>query len=309
MDKNIEIKNISKSFKELKKFKYFSKKKEILRNINISLSIGDVFFLLGSNGSGKTTFLKLIAGLLNPDEGEINYFGSKNIRSINFGLSDSNFRSFYWRLTVRQNLEFFAKLSNLDKNFSKKRINYLLGDLDLQDLADKPFMNLSSGQMQSISICRALLNNPKVLLLDEPTTHLDPIKSKIVISFLKKYLIENNLIVIWCTHNIREVDLMATKIGYLSNGQIFEQKKASLSNPKNYIFEILKSKNLNEILQNFKFEIIDETEDCFIIRFLGELNFIELFQKFVQLKIDIKSIDIFSENNLFFNKKAGITND
>mgnify|MGYP006237515879 FL=1 len=102
---------------------------------------------------------------------------------------------------------------------------------------------------------------------------------------------------------------MATKIGYLSNGQIYEQKKASSSNPKNYIFEILKSKNFNEILQNFKFEIIDETEDCFIIRFLGELNFIELFQKFVQFKIDIKSIDIFSENNLFFNKNAGITND
>ena len=170
-------------------------------------------------------------------------------------------------------------------------------------------MTLSSGQMQSISICRALLNNPKVLLLDEPTTHLDPIKSKIVISFLKKYLIENNLIVIWCTHNIREVDLMATKIGYLSNGQIYEQKKTSSSNPKNYIFEILKSKNLNEILQNFKFEIIDETEDSFVIRFLGELNFIELFQKFVQLKIDIKSIDIFSENNLFFNKKAGFLNE
>ena len=73
MDKKIEIKNISKSFKELKKFKYFSKRKEILKDISISLSIGDVFFLLGSNGSGKTTFLKLIAGLLNPDKGEINY--------------------------------------------------------------------------------------------------------------------------------------------------------------------------------------------------------------------------------------------
>ena len=300
MERNIKIKNISKSFSKFNNIRISSKKNTVLNNINLTLSLGDVFFLIGPNGSGKTTFLKLIAGLLTSDQGEINYFGNKNVKKINLGLSNSNFRSFYWRLSVRQNLEFFSKLNNLDVSFFKNKIYHLLKALDLLHLIDRPFMNLSSGQMQSISIIRALLTNPDILLLDEPTAHLDPINSSKVINFFKKYFCENKLVVIWCSHDLDEIDKIATRIGYLSNGQIFQREIEKFNNPENYIFEIPNSQNLKEILSNFKFEIVEERVESIFIRFL-EKNFTELFQKFVQFKMDIQSIEKFSKDKFLFN--------
>tara|TARA_A100001011_G_C14156053_1_gene776134 strand:- start:372 stop:1082 length:711 start_codon:yes stop_codon:yes gene_type:complete len=210
-------------------------KKIILKDLSFIAKEGDCIALLGKNGCGKTTLLKLISGLLTLDKGSITNNFDKPLDFSQISMVNSNDRSFFWRLSVKENLKFFCSLSSRD---SLKKIEHTLILLDLFDKIDLPFMSLSYGERKKISIARALLSNSKILLLDEITNSLDISAKKIVISTLKDLLKKNHLqLIIFATHSLDEVVRLANRFLFIKDAGIFIDQKI---NEKTLISDIEK---------------------------------------------------------------------
>ena len=223
----IKVFQISKSFKENSSFSFRKKNKKIsvFKNISFEIKKKDCIALIGPNGSGKTTLLKLISGLIIPDAGSITYSDGNPIDSSKISMVNSNDKSFFWRLSVRENLKFFCSLSN---NNSLKKIKEILILLDIFDKIDSPFMSLSYGERKKISIARALLNNSKILLLDEITNSLDINSKKIVISTLKDLLKKNHLdLIIFATHSLDEIVRLSNRFLFLKDKAIHIDQKVN----------------------------------------------------------------------------------
>jgi ABC-2 type transport system ATP-binding protein len=197
--------------------------------VSLSVGRGEVLGLLGPNGAGKTTLIKILATLMMPDGGSASIAGCDVVQSPEsvrgmIGLVNTNERSFYWRLTGKQNLDFFAKLYNLYGKVQHQRVIELLDFVGLEDKANTPFMTYSTGQRQRLAIARSLLSNPEVLLFDEPTSSLDPIGSAELIKFVKQELVgENKKTVIWCTHDLNEAEKVSDQIVIINQGNIVIQ--------------------------------------------------------------------------------------
>jgi ABC-2 type transport system ATP-binding protein len=225
----IELHNISKLFTERNwKTFLFRKPRQTLALDTISLTVqkGDIMGLLGPNGAGKTTLIKILSTLITPDGGDATISGlslSKQAPSVKhkIGLVNTNDRTFYWRLTGRENLAFFATLYNLHGIAKKTRIQELLHLMGLQNKADSKFMAYSAGQKQRLSIARAMLAQPEVLLLDEATASLDPIATRKLLTFTKNILSrQEKKTIIWCTHNLHEAQDICDKVTILDKGKI-----------------------------------------------------------------------------------------
>lgn len=180
-----------------------------LDDVSFSLERGKVLGILGPNGAGKTTLLKIISGIVLQDKGTVEIGGMSfdsdgdRIRSM-VGLSAYQEKSFYWRLTGRQNLEFFAALYGLGRDRTKERIEELSGALGAAYL-DKRFDAYSAGMKQTLSIMRSLLHDPGLILLDEPTKSLDYMAAKRLIAFVKEELCKKRgRTIIITTHQMSE---------------------------------------------------------------------------------------------------------
>jgi ABC-2 type transport system ATP-binding protein len=234
LEKTIQFVNVSKTFIR-RTFKDTLLRRPVvpvnaLEDISMSISKGQVFGLLGSNGAGKTTLVKLAAGLITADSGYIELFGQPvnegNIEMFlsHVGLVTANERSFYWRLSGRQNLEFFGKMYDLPSKTRNTKINHLVEQLELKDFADRPFMTYSTGQKQRFAIARSLLNDPGVLLFDEATSALDPVAGKKLLTFIKDVLVKKHQkTIIWCTHNLAEAEKICDSMAILHKGRIIAQ--------------------------------------------------------------------------------------
>jgi len=231
MSKAISFNNVQKIYRipSIKPWKS-GKKIEALKNISFSCPEGKISCLLGPNGAGKTTIIKILAGLVSHDAGNIYLRDipyNENIvkkNNIKIGTMASNDRSFYWRLTGRQNLLFFSSLYGYDVRTSRRIVSDILEELDLEPEADKPFRLYSSGFRQKFLLARALLRDPDILLLDEPTSHIDPIAKETI-----HKLILNNFIgkrkgsVLLCTHDLYEVEQLADYIILLNKGKVIAE--------------------------------------------------------------------------------------
>lgn len=226
----IELNNITKTFTEHSfrtiLFRKNPKRVEALKGISLEVQQGEVFGLLGPNGAGKTTLIKILATLILADGGSARICGldllkhSTNLRRL-VGLVNTNDRSFYWRLTGRQNLEFFAALYNPTASHRKKLVGELLDMVGLKDKADTRFMKYSSGQKQRLAIARVLLVDPKALLMDEPTNSLDPIAASELRKFTKETLVgAQGKTVLWCTHNLKEAEEICDRLAIIHKGKI-----------------------------------------------------------------------------------------
>jgi ABC-2 type transport system ATP-binding protein len=154
-----------------------------LRDVSFTVHEGEVLGLLGPNGAGKTTLLKIISTMLYPDAGAVTLFGYDVLREPDaarrlMGLVTSDERSFYWRLTGRQNLQFFAALYGVPRAVAEERSQELLETLGLADAAGQPFHDYSSGMKQKMAVARGLLADPRLVLYDEPTRALDPLSAQ-----------------------------------------------------------------------------------------------------------------------------------
>ncbi len=200
-----------------------------LRNVTVSVRPGEIFGLLGPNGAGKTTFLKILACLVLPTEGRALVRGldvARDDRAVRgaIGFVTSDERSFYWRLTGRENLHFFAGLYGLSQAAARRRSADLLQAMDLGAVADQQFLGYSSGMKQRLAIARALLHDPPILCLDEPTRSLDPIAAKHLRRFVVDRLNrEGGKTILLATHNLQEAEEMCRRLVILDRGRVLIQ--------------------------------------------------------------------------------------
>jgi ABC-2 type transport system ATP-binding protein len=208
-------------------------KVQALADVSLGVPRRKVTCLLGPNGAGKTTLIKILSSLITPDSGEILYDGVPYERwdrstQGKIGLVTPNDRSFYWRLTGRQNLEFFGSLYSLNGKALRKRVEEALLDSGLLEEADKPFRLYSSGMKQRLNIARALLGNPEIYLLDEPASHLDPLARVDFWEFVERTLIgKRSATVFLCTHDLEEARRLADQVAILDKGRIVDALASS----------------------------------------------------------------------------------
>ena len=217
MENSIEVINLKKTYGS----------KLAVNNINFKIKENEILGLLGPNGCGKTTTIGMILGLLKPSGGEILIEGMKiEENRINI-LEKINFISPYIelpkKLTVKQNLIVYGKLYSI-KNLNN-RIEYLVNKLRLEDLLNRITGELSSGQKNRISLAKALINEPSVLLLDEPTASLDPEIGDFVRTFLEDYVKEKKISILLASHNMNEVTRLCSSILMMKEGSIIDQGK------------------------------------------------------------------------------------
>ena len=233
MKNSIEVINLSKSYKT----------KKAVNNISFKIDENEIVGLLGPNGCGKTTTIGMILGLLKPTSGQV-LINGKNIENNKISiLHKMNFISPYIelpkKLTVKQNLIVYGKLYNI-KNLNE-RINFLSEKLRLGDLLDKITGELSSGQKNRVSLAKALINDPTVLLLDEPTAALDPETADFIRTFLEKLREEKKISVLLASHNMDEVKRLCNSVMMMKDGDIVDS-----GTPEDLI-EKYGQKNLEEV--------------------------------------------------------------
>jgi ABC-2 type transport system ATP-binding protein len=190
--------------------------------ISFTLSPGSITGLLGGNGAGKTTTIATIMGLVMPTSGRVSVLGAEMPRERYRVLHRMNFESPYievpMRLTVRQNLTVFGKLYGVSD--LRERIAELGRELDLTDLLDRPTGRLSAGQKTRVSLAKALINDPDVLLLDEPTASLDPDTADWVRGHLERYCRDRHATVLLASHNMAEVERLCERVIIMKRGRI-----------------------------------------------------------------------------------------
>ena len=213
-------------------------------NVSLNISKPGIYGLLGTNGAGKTTLMGMILGLILPTKGMIKIFGEEFSHKRSDILKKLNYESPYLdlpkKLTVKQNLIFYSRMYGV-KDFLEK-IHDLSNKLKINDLLDRQFGSLSAGQKTRVGICKSLVNNPKILLLDEPTASLDPDTSIFIRNFLKKYQKLNKTIILIASHNMHEVEKICNRIIILNKGKIVLEGIPKV---------ILENKKLNNLEQLF----------------------------------------------------------
>jgi ABC-2 type transport system ATP-binding protein len=210
----IEVEQLSKTFGPIR----------AVDGLTFSLAEGSVTGLLGGNGAGKTTTIGMLLGLIEPTAGRARILGADMARESRKVLDRVNFESPYvdlpHRLTVRQNLRIFAELYGMDR--IEERIRRLAEDLALGELLDRRAGTLSAGQKTRVALAKALVNEPEVLLLDEPTASLDPDTADWVRTHIQTFRARRNATILLASHNMAEVERLCDRVIMLKKGQIVD---------------------------------------------------------------------------------------
>ena len=203
----------------------FYSKKEAVKNISFKINKNEIVGLLGPNGCGKTTTIAMMLGLLKPSNGKV-FIDGEDIEKKRISLLHKmNFISPYIelpkKLTVRENLIVYGKLYGVKEIY--KRINYLSDKLRLREILNNKTGELSSGQKNRVSLAKALINDPKILFLDEPTASLDPETGDFVRSFIEKISKEKNMSILLASHNMDEVKRLCKQVLMMKDGLLIDQ--------------------------------------------------------------------------------------
>ena len=204
-------------------FSYPEQSSSFFSNFNLKINDGERFGLFGPNGSGKTTLINLMTGLLSYSNGSIKLLGNeikKHDKSINkyFGFIPQDL-SFYQELSPAENLEFFGAWSGLQRPEIKTKIKELFGILGLSEVRDTPVQKLSGGMKRRVNLAIGVINNPKILFLDEPTVGVDVQTGFTIISYLKE-LNKNGTTLIYTSHQLSEAEDLCDKIALIDEGKI-----------------------------------------------------------------------------------------
>ena len=211
----LEVKNLEKKFKNF----------TAVNNINFRIEEGQTLGVLGPNGCGKTTTIGMLLGLIKPSSGKIlvNEENFENLNRENI-LSKFNFASPYVelpkKLTVKENLEIYGRLYGV-KNLTG-RIQQISNDLNLGFFLNKKTGELSSGQKNRVSLAKSLINNPKILFLDEPTASLDPDIGDFVRKYIEEYKSKNKISILLASHNMKEVERLCDQVIMMKEGKIVD---------------------------------------------------------------------------------------
>ena len=214
-----------------------------LAGVTFSVYRGEIFGILGINGAGKSTTLNILMGLVTPSSGFVTTLGKNFFENQSELKEKMNIATAYadlaTNLTVYENLLVYAKLYAV-KN-PKEKINSLLEEFDAKKFRNKRFGDLSTGQKTRVNLCKGFINDPEILLLDEPTASLDPSIAEQVRLTIKRHQIKRRLTIVLTSHNMKEVEELCDRVALIQKGKIFR-----IDSPKNLI-EYLKVPTMEEV--------------------------------------------------------------
>ncbi len=220
MQPAISAKGISKSFRT----GFFKPRKQVLHAVDLEVAPGAIFGILGPNGAGKTTFISILATLLRPDGGQAQVLGLDVLKDpgrlrerVNLAASGAHF---LWCLTVEENLRFYGRLYGLGGRTLVAKVEELLELFELQPHRRVTFERLSTGLKQRLALAKALINNPELLFLDEPTTGLDPEMSRHLRGEILRLNRDKGLTILLTTHNLREAEQLCGEVAFLKEGRM-----------------------------------------------------------------------------------------
>ncbi|NIM89988.1 MAG: ATP-binding cassette domain-containing protein [Candidatus Aminicenantes bacterium] len=229
----VEVEGLTKVFKSLK----------AVNKVSFSIYSGEILGLLGPNGAGKTTIMHMLLGLTTPNEGEVKIFGRPLAKHRKEIIQEANFSSNYVSmpnsLTVKECLKVFARLYQV-KN-KEQKITELLKIFEIDDIRNKLVRHLSSGQQTRLNLAKSLINDPKILFLDEPTASLDPDiadKTRRLLQLIKK---KSNISILYTSHNMKEMEEMSDRIIFLHKGNIIAEGRPA------DVIKRFKRKDLEEV--------------------------------------------------------------
>lgn len=255
--------------------------------VNLRITRKEIFGLVGPNGAGKTTLIKMLTTLILPTSGEAKVAGYDVVKSEYqvrkmVGLVTSNERSFYWRLTGRKNLDFFASLYKIPGRVAKERIENLFELLDLKDAADKRFDSYSTGMKQRLAIARGLLSKPNIIFMDEPTKGVDPIGTTEIIEIIKKKIVKEwHSTLLITSHNLREIERLCDRIAIMNKGRIIALGTLGELHAKSRCVDTYRLK-VQHILEGHLKRIIELTNVLHPVRIINSNSAIELEVDFKQ---------------------------
>jgi ABC-2 type transport system ATP-binding protein len=219
----LEVHNLRKEF--VRRDGRGKRRVAALRGVDFEIERGECVAILGPNGSGKSTLVRLLSTLLLPDGGTAKVFGRdafKDTRSVRRLVNRVSVEaSFFKKMSATENLSYAARFYGLRPNQTKDKIPEILTRVGFpEDRRDEPMENLSRGMQQKVALARALLTAPILLLLDEPTTGLDPRSKQEVQEFIREVRAEHDATVLLCTHDMAEAETLADRVGILDNGEL-----------------------------------------------------------------------------------------
>jgi ABC-2 type transport system ATP-binding protein len=232
-----------------------------VNDVSFRVGSGELFGLLGENGAGKSTILQMLSGLTTPDSGTIRVAGieggasatsSRDVRR-RIGLCSAEERSFYYRLTARQNLRFFGTLGGLHGTALDDRIETVARHVDLSEKLDRNFEGFSSGMKQRLAIARALLTDPPVLLLDEPTRAVDPVHARDIRAVVRSLVVDEGKTVILCTNLLEEAWELCDRIAVINAGEII-----TIANPNDLVAQA-RGRRYTVLLDRIDANLLDRT--------------------------------------------------
>lgn len=293
------VQNLVKTFKQ-KNTQFIA-----VNNISFNIKEGEILGFLGPNGAGKTTTIDMLLGLVKPTSGEIKIFDLPFEQNRIEILKQMNFSAAYvnlpWRLKIIENLYTFARLYEVDDY--KKRVDELLKEFKIYDLKDKLTEQLSSGQLARLYLCKAFINRPKLLLLDEPTVFLDPDVADFTRKFIYNKVKQENISVLFTSHNMAEVTELCNRVIFLNHGKIIAvDTPASLAQKILFcrvrLLFIADKQKVHQFLQNYQYRFIEdkletviEMKEENIGQLLGRLSLAKL--KYSQITIEKPTLEDF----------------
>lgn len=222
-----------------------------VNNITFEIQKGEIFGFLGPNGAGKTTTIKTILGIILPTSGSVTLFNKpvsyKSMKYVGYMPEVANY---YWYLTPKELLEFYGNLFGLTGGTLKKKSDELLELVDLKQSANRLMKTFSKGMLQKVSFAQALINDPEFLILDEPTTGLDPISRMNMRDTLLR-LKNSGKTIFFSSHELSEVELISDRVGIMKNGALLKE-----TNPKN----ILDEKGSQISLEKYFFDLVSPVQ-------------------------------------------------
>jgi ABC-2 type transport system ATP-binding protein len=227
IEKSVDAKGICKRYKS-----FLGAGTTVLNNISLDIDVGEIFGLLGPNGSGKTTLISIFSTLIYPEQGSLSILGLDarhdrgEIRKIiNISTAKPNFP---WSLTVRENLRHYGMLYGLYGSGLSRTVDDQIDAFELGEFRDLKFEDLSTGIKQRLSLAKSMLNHPRLLFLDEPTTGLDPDISIKIRALIRRIHEEENVAVVLSTHYMPEAEMLCDRIAFLRKGEV-----VALDTPQN----------------------------------------------------------------------------
>jgi ABC-2 type transport system ATP-binding protein len=226
MDIAIETHELSKQFAPATGWRRLVRQKPItaVDGVSLSVPVGELFGLLGPNGAGKTTLVKMLCTLILPSGGTATIAGyplgqGGRIRAA-VGLVVADERSFYWRLSGRENLLFFAAMYRLYGAEARSRVEEVLAQVEMTAAADQRFSNYSTGMKQRVAIARSLLHRPRILFLDEPSRSLDPTATQHLHHLLRQLVAQQDVTIFLITHDLLEAEKLCDRVAVMHKGRI-----------------------------------------------------------------------------------------